>query len=463
MIKGLVAIVGRPNVGKSTLFNKLTRTRRAIIDDQPGVTRDRLYGTVYLDKEKTQGFEIIDTGGFETSDFKFQPFKENLVWQQTEKAILVADLVILVFDGKQGIHPHDEALYSMIKKSGKPFFCLLNKVDGVEKKSILWEFLSLGLNENELTCVSAAYNRGLKELKFTINAHLAPNKKTLVRKLDTDAQHVRLALVGRPNVGKSSLLNRLAGEERSLVSDIAGTTRDAVDFHFKYKNHEIAIIDTAGIRRKTKISSKLETYSITRSLETIDSSDITVVLIDPIEGITDQDHRLINLSLDRFKPTIIAVNKWDIVPDKNTHTAAQFEKNLRAKLGDKSFVPIVFISCLTNTRVRNVIDLVLVLYAEYTKRATTHKVNETLERIVSEHTPQLIKKYNKRVKFYYATQSDVRPPSFVIKCNVADEIQPSYIHYMEKKFSQYLGFTKVPIRLMFRAKTRKDILEEKKE
>jgi GTP-binding protein len=455
MIRGLVAIVGRPNVGKSTLFNLLTRSKTAIVDDQPGVTRDRIYGEAYFDKDKDAGFMVIDTGGFEFGEFKFQPFTKNEVWQQTTLAIDEADIVLFVVDAKTGLHQHDHELVQLLKRKSKIIIYVVNKVDGEEAKTGLWEFYALG--SDKLMPISAAHNRGVKDLLEEIQSNI--DSLDRITKKDTSSGAAKIALIGRPNAGKSSILNRLCGEERAVVSDIPGTTRDSIDTLIKYNGDPYLIIDTAGIRRRTKIYERLEVFSVMRSLRVIDNADIVVVVIDAVEGITDQDARLINLALDRFHPVLIAVNKWDLIPNKTANSARDYAKNIRETvLKDSRFLPVIFISCLENQRVHKLLGEVARLRDMYRKRVATAPLNAALAKIVHDHTPQLSKKLSKRVKFYYATQVRIEPPTIVVKCNIHEEIQESYKRYMTHKFRELLGFEDIPIRILFRGKS-----EEKKE
>ena len=449
MSRGTVAIVGRPNVGKSTVFNRLTRNSRAIVNDQPGVTRDRLYGVVPPEYDDDEGFLVIDTGGFETGDHYFQPFATNIVWQQTQLAIEEADLVLMVFDAKAGLHPHDRYLVQHLKQKDKPVVYVANKVDGPEQEPAIWEFYELGI-EKVYSC-SAAHNRFVRELTEPIEAGLR-QCPDLRRKNEPGADDVtNIALIGRPNVGKSSILNRLCGEDRALVSEVAGTTRDSIDTLVTFNRKAYRIVDTAGMRRKKKIDDKLETLSVIQSLRAIERADIVVLVITP-EGVSDQDARLIGLAVSRYKPVLIVVNKWDLMPEKTSKTAEEFRKDIHHKLGDLNFLPVIFISCKTNQRVQKILPEVEDLSAAWRKRIPTSRLNEVLTKAVRHHTPALIRKYNKRVKFYYATQVRIAPPTIVIMCNVAGEIQESYKRYLSRCFRKELGFDRIPLRILYRGK-----------
>jgi GTP-binding protein len=448
MLTGIVAVVGRPNVGKSTLFNRLTRSGSAIVDDRPGVTRDRLYGTVWIDKDEGQGFTLIDTGGFETDDLKYQPFAGNIVWQQTELAIAEADLVLLVLDGKDGVNPHDRHLVRQLARMGKPFIAAVNKIDGREQRQNELEFYELGLAE--VRAISAAHGHGIPELLEEIEAKLAETAATQ-RRAPTEGA-TRIAIIGRPNAGKSSILNRLLGEERSLVSDVAGTTRDAIDAEVTYDGRAYVLVDTAGVRRRSKISERLEGLSVALSLRAIDAADVVVLVLDAVQGFAEQDARLADLAIERHKPLLIVVNKWDLVTDKNPNTAKEYADTVRYLAKTLAFAPIVFVSCASNQRVHSLLGHVARLADMGRKRADTRVVNETLRKIVSEHTPALIRGKTRRIKFYFATQVAVSPPTIVVFCNVASEIHASYLRYMVNRFRELLGFTEIPIRMLMRTK-----------
>lgn len=449
MISGIVAIVGRPNVGKSTLFNRLTVSDTAIVDDRPGVTRDRLYGTVWLDAEKTSGFAVIDTGGFETDDFKFQPFAENLVWRQTEAAIHEADLVMLLLDGKSGLSPHDQQLQRYLADLRKPHVIVVNKIDGPEQAQAMWEFFELGTDE--LLKVSAAHNRGVGDLKEHLGEALLAVPGRSSYKASPEA--VRIAIVGRPNAGKSSILNRLLGEERALVSEIAGTTRDALDTPLSYNGREYVLVDTAGIRRKSKVSGRIEALSVMRSIRAIDRADVVFLVLDAVAGLTEQDARLADLAAERGKPVAIVVNKWDLFPDKTTNTAKEYTDAIHRELKTLAYVPVVFVSALENQRVHKLMALAEHLAETSRRRVDTSTVNQALRAMVAEHTPALIRGKTKRVKFYFATQVAVSPPTIVVFCNVFAEMQESYRRYMTHRFRDALGFADVPIRLIYRPKS----------
>ncbi len=462
MIAGIVAIIGRPNVGKSTLFNRMTRSSKAIVDDRPGVTRDRLFGTVTSVEDDEAGFLLIDTGGFETKDLYYQPFTKNIVWEQTQTAIEDADVVLMVLDGKTGIHPHDFQLVTYLKEKGKNVIYVVNKMDGKEHESNALEFYELGIEK--MTHVSAAHNRGVWDLCAEIESNLKSKTDLKAHKAEY-AGAARVAIIGRPNAGKSSILNRLCGEERSLVSEIAGTTRDTVDTHMIYNKKPYVLLDTAGVRRKKKIFDKIEGLSVMRSLRTIEDADVVVLVMAADEGLSDQDARLASLALSQFKPLLIVVNKWDLFPNKETNSARDYALDIHEKLRDATFIPIIFASCLENQRIHKIMSTVEELYESYEKRVSTGKVNDALQRAVLAHTPAILKRYSKRVKFYFATQVSSKPPTIVIKCNVAEEIQESYKRFLVKRLRTDLEYGDIPIRVFFRAKsddnTRPDRLDQR--
>lgn len=449
MIKGTVAIIGRPNVGKSTIFNRMTRSRKSIVDDQPGVTRDRLYGVVESPDPNKDGFVIIDTGGFETKEICYQPFENNVVWEQTKIAIQEADIVLMVFDAKSGLHPHDAELVNFLKKHEKNVVYVANKVDGIELESTIWEFYELGIPEEILPCC-AAHNRGV----WPIVEKIAQRLKDLPARNEQPVKEnaLKIALIGRPNGGKSSILNRIYGESRAIVNEVAGTTRDSIDTLINYNGKSYVLIDTAGIRRRSKIDDKLESVSVMYSLKAIDNADIIVIVTSAPEGISDQDARLAALAVAKYKPILIVANKWDLIEQKTTNTAREYEQNIHLKLKDIAYAPVMFTSCLTNQRVHKIMSQIEKLSQIYERRVPTSDLNEALEKAVKRHTPALVKKYNKRVKFYYATQVRTCPPTFVIMCNIAHDIQESYKRYITKQFRQQLGFDHIPLNVIFRGK-----------
>ncbi len=452
MIYGTVALVGRPNVGKSTLFNCLTQSQRAIVSDFPGLTRDRIYGFAAFDSTADEdapddGFILVDTGGFETANYSFQPLPHHVVWKQTLLAIQESDLVVFVLDGREGLHLYDQDILKSLKKLTKPIIFVVNKLDGRADEVVCAEFFGLGITEFLTT--TAAQNGGIDDLRENIHTELAKTTKAV--KTPAKAQ-ARIAIVGKPNAGKSSLLNRLVGEERSLVSEIAGTTRDTVDAELTYNGMVFRFVDTAGVRRKSKINELIESLSVLRSIRAIEDCDVVVAVIDATEKLSDQDSRLVEMAVDFGKPVLIVMNKWDLVEDKTSQSAHIEAEEIRLRLKLTKYIPILFISCKNNQRVHKVTEICLELYQAAQKRVTTSKLNAALESIVAEHTPTLIHGHSKRIRFYFATQIRVAPPTMVVFCNVADEIQESYKRFMHKRFREILEFGPIPIRLIFRSK-----------
>lgn len=443
MSPACVVIIGRPNVGKSTLFNRLTKSRRdgALVADQPGVTRDRIYG--WVEVSSSRGFTLVDTGGFETKGFMYQPFSENLVWQQTVEAIDQSDLVLLLCDAREGVHPHDRELIARLRKMNKRFLCLANKIDGLEHTDLSHAFFAMGVDE--VHPLSAAHGFGASQVLGQIADILGPRLQSTPT-IDSESRRC-LSLIGRPNAGKSSILNRLLGEERSLVSDIAGTTRDHIDTHFRFCEKDYTLIDTAGIRRRTKVRGNVEVASVMASLRCIERSDLVIYVIAADEGIADQDARLINRAIERKKPVLIVVNKWDLIPDKTSLSMKKYEEELRLTIPE---CRVHFSSCLQNQRVHKILDVAEELIEQNRQRVGTARVNEALETLTRHHPHPLSGTRN--VKFFYASQLKSSPPTFVIMCNRAQNVLPSYKRYLTKGLRRTLGFDKVPIHLLFKNK-----------
>ncbi len=443
---GIVAIVGRPNVGKSTLFNRLIRRNKSIIADQPGVTRDCIYGDWELDFEKY--CMLVDTGGFETDKDTLQPFAGNLVWQQTLAAIEQSDIVMFLVDATVGLHPDDKIIYQHLRQTNKPIVIAVNKTDKGKTQHAMYEFHALGVDK--VYPISGTHGSGMHELIERIE-EIFEELQSTGKETPKDI-FASVAIVGRPNVGKSSFLNRIVGSNRSLVSDVPGTTRDRIDVVVHYNNNNYQLVDTAGMRRRTHVHDKIEVISSIRAYRAIQRADIVLLMLDATRGLEDQDARIARLSTEQNKPVIIIINKWDLVENKNNKTIQEWKDAIRRKLKDISYSPILFISCEINQRVHQVMQEVESVALLLRKRASTALINSTLQDIVHHHQPALVKSFTKRAKFYYATQVQIQPPTIVIKCNVAKAIQESYKRYLTHQLRERLGFEKIQPVLIFRDK-----------
>ncbi len=436
-MKPIVAIVGRPNVGKSTLFNTLVGSNVAIVDDTPGVTRDRLY----RDTEWSgSDFVLVDTGGLEprNNDLIMSKVKE-----QAEVAMNEADVILFVVDGKGGLNPLDEEIAYILRKKNKPVILCVNKIDNYfEQKDEIYDFWSLGFEH--LVPISAAHKVNLGDMLDLV--------VEIIGELDIiedEEDILKLAIIGKPNAGKSSLVNKLSGEERTIVSDIAGTTRDAIDTMISYKDNRYMIIDTAGIRRKSKIEESLEYYSVLRALKAIKRADVCILMLDAKEGLTEQDKRIAGIAAEEHKPIIIVMNKWDLVEKKN-NTMKEKKEEIYNELPFLFYAPIEFISALTGQRTTNILDLSDKIYEEYTKRISTGLLNNVLKDAIIMNMPPTRK--GRVIKINYATQVSVAPPKFVLFCNYPELIHFSYARYIENKFRESFGFDGSPIVINFEKK-----------
>lgn len=436
-MKPIVAIVGRPNVGKSTLFNNLVGDRVAIVDDMPGVTRDRLYRETEWNGTE---FVIVDTGGLEprNNDFMMTKIKE-----QAEVAMNEADVILFVVDGKAGVNPLDEEIAYILRKKQKPIIFCVNKIDNfVEQQDDVYDFWGLGF-EN-LVPISGGHKVNLGDLLDLVTE--------MIEKIELPEEEedtLKLAIIGKPNAGKSSLVNRLSGEERTIVSDIAGTTRDAIDTVVQYNDKKYMIIDTAGIRRKSKVEESLEYYSVLRAIKTIKRADVCILMLDGKEGLTEQDKRIAGIAAEELKPIVVVVNKWDLV-DKNKVTMKSMREELYAELPFLSYAPIEFVSALTGQRTTKILEISDTIYEEYTKRISTGLLNTVLKEAVLMNNPPTRK--GRVVKINYATQVSVAPPRFVLFCNYPELIHFSYARYIENKFRESFGFEGSPILISFEKK-----------
>jgi len=435
-MRPIVAIVGRPNVGKSTLFNRILGHRKAIVDDMPGVTRDRNYGNV--DKYDIP-FTLIDTGGFE-------PVSQELLLQQmrtqSQLAMEEADVIIFLMDGRSGLTVADREVATMLRKVKKPVFYAVNKVDGDKVEALSTEFYDLGIGT--FHTISAAHNRGVGDLMDEVLAAFPKGAATA-----EDEEITRIAVVGRPNVGKSSLVNRLLGFERSVSNPVAGTTRDSIDTFFTCNKKRYQLIDTAGIRRKGKVSLKIETYSVVDALRSIERADVVLIVINAEEGVTEQDTKIAGYAYEAGRACLFVVNKWDTVTKDNSSTG-KFIESIRMQFKYLAFAPIVFVSAKSGQRTGKIISEVDLLMEQFTKRVSTADLNNVFKEAVDTHHAPLAT--GRRVKFYYATQVSIKPPTFVVFTNQPEGIHFSYERYLVNKFREAFGFSGTPIRLIFRGR-----------
>ncbi len=433
--KPIVAVVGRPNVGKSTLFNALAGERISIVQDTPGITRDRIYTDVtWLDRT----FTLIDTGGIEPDS------KDIILSQmraQAQIAIDTADVIIFLVDVKQGLVDADDKVADMLRRSHKPVVLVVNKVDSVNKYSAdVFEFYNLGIGEPHP--VSAVNKLGLGDMLEEVVSHFDTEGAG-----EEEDERTRVAIVGKPNVGKSSLINKLLGEERLIVSDIAGTTRDAVDTEIVHNGKEYVFIDTAGLRRKNKIKEELERYMIVRAVSAIERSDIVVLLIDAVEGVSEQDAKIAGIAHDRGEAVIIAVNKWDAV-EKDDKTIYRVTEKVRNVLSYMPYAEIIFISALTGQRLHKLFDVIDMVSENHAMRVATGVLNEIMAEAVAMQQPPSDK--GKRLKLYYITQVAVKPPTFVIFVNKKELMHFSYTRYIENQIRDTFGFRGTPLRFIIR-------------
>lgn len=432
----VVAIVGRPNVGKSTLFNKLVGKRLSIVDDKPGVTRDRIYSRCeWLGRE----FMLIDTGGIEpkTDDVILAQMRE-----QAMLAIERADAIIFVTDITTGVTANDADVASMLMRSGKPVVLAVNKVDGIgEPPPEIYEFYNLGLGDP--IAVSSVHGHGTGDLLEAVFENLPPEEPD---PYDEDA--IKVAVIGKPNVGKSSLINFIAGEERSIVSDIAGTTRDAIDSEVTRGEDKYVFIDTAGMRRKAKVTENIEHFSVLRALMAVDRADVCVIVIDATVGFTEQDSKVAGYAHDKGKACVIAVNKWDAVEDKTDRTMQEFTKKLEVDFSFMSYAPFVFISAKTGQRIDKLFELIKLVHEQHGMRISTGVLNDMLSYATSRVQPPSDK--GKRLKLYYMTQAGTNPPNFVVFCNSKELFHYSYQRYIENQIRDTFGLDKTPIKLTVR-------------
>ena len=436
MAKPVVAIVGRPNVGKSTLFNKIINERRAIVEDTPGVTRDR----IYADAEwNSHHFLLVDTGGIE-------PKSDDTILKQmrtqAQIAIATADVIIFVCDIRAGLVADDRDIAIMLKKSGKPIIIAVNKVDRVgEVPYEFYEFYELGF-EREPIAISSLHGSGTGDLlDAVIEECVFPDEE------DIDDGVINVAVIGKPNAGKSSIINRMCGEERVIVSDIAGTTRDAIDTRVENAHGVYNFIDTAGIRRHSKVEDRIEKFSVIRANMAVERADVCLLMIDAQDGVTEQDERIAGIAHEAGKAVIIVINKWDAV-EKDNNTVNQYTKEVRTSLSYMPYAPIIYVSALTGQRCAQIYELINTVYAESRKRITTGMLNDLLNDATNRVQPPSDK--GKRLKVYYMTQTSIAPPTFVIFCNSEELFHFSYRRYLENCIREAFGFNGTPIKMVIR-------------
>ena len=441
MKEPLVAIVGRPNVGKSTLFNRIVGKRISIVNDEPGVTRDRIFSHAeWLDNS----FTLIDTGGldFEKND----EITINIV-SQAKLAIEMADVILFVVDGKAGITAEDRNVVSVLRKSKKQIILVVNKIDNYDE-NLSYEYYELGLGEPYL--ISSIHGSGVGDLLDKV-VSCFPKEMLMVKKDDA----IKIAIVGKPNAGKSSLINRLVGENRVIVSNIAGTTRDAIDIPFKYNGKKYMLIDTAGMRRKKKIEDEtVERYSIIRSLDAIRNADIVVLVIDSSTEISDQDLKIAGFIDEQNKPSVIVLNKWDLI-DKDTNTMNKFEKTLKNELSFMSYFKSVYLSALTGKRTEKLMQAVEEVLENNNRQISAGSLNDILQDAYTVNAPAF--KNNKRLKIFYATQSGTNPPTFVLFVNDINLMTDNYLRYLENNLRKAFDFTGTPIRIKLKCKKDYDL------
>lgn len=436
MAKKFVAIVGRPNVGKSTLFNRLAGERISIVDDTPGVTRDRIYAKAeWLNYD----FTLIDTGGIE-------PKTNDIILAQMRRQAMIAietcDVIMFIVDGKQGMTDSDNEVAMMLRKSGKPVVLVVNKLERKSEEDNMYEFYNLGLGTP--MPISATQGLGLGDMLDEVVAHFGSTEDE-----DEDDDTIKVSFMGKPNVGKSSLINRLIGEERNIVSNIPGTTRDSVDSHIDTEEGKFTLIDTAGIRRKSKVKELIERYSVIRSFAAIEKSDVCVLMIDATEGLTDQDEKILGFAHEQRKAIMVIVNKWDLI-EKNNKTFDEFKLDLMKDLNFAPYVKYLFISALTGQRVHKVLSVVKECYESYTKRMSTGILNEVISNAILMNEPPIVG--GQRLKIYYATQVATKPPTFVFFVNNTALIHFSYKRYLENQLRKAFEFEGTGIKLIFREK-----------
>ncbi|MDF2571568.1 MAG: der 2 [Sporomusa sp.] len=440
MSKPIVAIVGRPNVGKSTIFNYIGRNRLSIVEDMPGVTRDR----IYMDAEWLgRNFTMIDTGGieFESNDKIYTAMRN-----QAKLAIEEADAIMFVVDGKAGLTAGDDEVATILRNTRKPVLLVVNKVDNMKNESDIYEFYTLGLGDPIAISATNALNLGdmLDRLIESLpEEHVEPE----------DNDQIKVAVIGRPNVGKSSLVNSIIGEERVIVSDIPGTTRDAIDTHFTKDGQSYVMIDTAGMRRKAKVDMPVERYSVIRSLRAVDRCDVVLMVINAEEGVTEQDKKIAGYAHEAGKASVIVVNKWDLI-DKDGKTSLKFTETIREELGFMQYAPVLFTSALTRQRINRVTELAKFVAEQHAMRVATSVLNQVIEDATAINPPPSDR--GRRLKIYFTTQPDVKPPTFIFFVNDPEIMHFSYLRFLENRLRESFGFEGTPLKLVVRGRKEKE-------
>jgi len=437
----LIALVGRPNVGKSSLFNRLARSQKAIVDSTPGVTRDRHYEKVTWN-DKT--FVLVDTGGIEATDREDQI--NRMIQEQTRQAIEEADVILLLLDGREGVMADDLKVVALLRRSGKEVHFLVNKIDDAnQEQRLLSPFYELGVDR--LWPLSSAHGFGVSDFFGYLTAGLSAAPEE-----ELPPETIRIAFLGRPNVGKSSLVNRLAGEERMVVSEVAGTTRDSVDTMLERKGRHYLLIDTAGIRRKGKVQEKIEKFSVMRALRALERCDLAFILLDADEGITEQDTKVIGYCMESGRGCLLLINKWDLL--KNDHRRQQrLQEEVERATNFIGFAPTHHVSALTGIGVGKLFPLIDQVYRQYGQEFPTAQLNKVLQEALAAHTPPMYQ--GRRLKFYYVTQVATRPPTFVIFVNYPKGVHFSYYRFLVNQFREQLGLDKTPLKIMLRERKRK--------
>jgi GTPase len=433
-----VAIVGRPNVGKSTFFNRLLEERKAIVDDESGVTRDRQYG---ITDWNGKTFNVIDTGGF-------VPQSDNVFEKEIAKQVLIAveeaNALLFMVDAATGITDLDETMADVLRRTAKPVFLVVNKVDNHERLLEATEFYGLGFDR--IFFISSMSGSGSGELLDALTELISEEESDETKQVDSLP---KFSIIGQPNVGKSSLLNALIGQERTIVSEIAGTTRDTIHTHYNLFQKEFILIDTAGIRRKTKVHEDLEFYSVIRAIKAMDEADVCLLVLDAEKGITAQDLNIFSLAVKKGKGIVVLVNKWDTMP-KETNTARDYEIKLKERLAPFSDVPIIFISAVEKMRIHKAIEIALEVYENKQRRIPTSELNEVMLKAVESYHPPVVR--GNAIKIKYVTQLPTQVPSFAFFCNFPEEVKQPYKNYLENQLRQHFVFKGVPVRLFFRKK-----------